>query len=250
MSKTFKGGDYPGKKAPEWQKETGQTVVYPGENNQNITVSDTSICRLQFDIEKEMKPPVLFYYRVTNMYQNHRRYVKSFDQSQLNGEARTVTEIKGGDCDPLHAETQADGTSKPYYPCGLIANSLFNDTFNSPQLLNSDNGKNASEYTMTVGGIAWASDKDLYKETKYNTDDIVPPPNWRRKYPEYNSTLLPPNLHNDEPFQVWMRTAGLPTFSKLALRNNNQPMKQGRYSVDIWDGRTAFFSSLRRPQSF
>ena len=38
-----------------------------------------------------------------------------------------------------------------------------------------------------------------------------------------------------EEFQVWMRTAGLPTFSKLALRNDNQTMKAGNYQVDIDD---------------
>jgi hypothetical protein len=215
------------------------SVHYPQDGNApDIVVDNTKICRLKFNIDSDLKPPVLFYYRLTNFYQNHRRYVKSFDQSQLNGDARDAGQIKGGDCDPLSLDNGEGGTGKPYYPCGLIANSLFNDTFNSPKLLNpkGGNGTDPKTYEMTRSGIAWASDKDLYKQTKYKPEDVVPPPNWRRKYPEYNSTLLPPNLHNDEPFQVWMRTAGLPTFSKLALRNDKEVMEAGQYQIDVWDG--------------
>ena len=88
---------------------------------------------------------------------------------------------------------------------------------------------------MTTTGIAWSSDRALYKPTTYTFDQVVPPPNWRKMYPEYNSTLLPPNLQEWEAFQVWMRTAGLPDFSKLAKRNDTGTMDHGRYQIDIWD---------------
>lgn len=197
----------------------------------------TDICSLQFDIENDLTPPILMYYRLSNFFQNHRRYVKSFDQSQLNGDARTSSQITSGDCSPLATDENANG--RPYYPCGLIANSIFNDTLHQPLALNPAGGGNATNYTMTNKGIAWSSDKDLYKQTKYQTGDVVPPPNWRRKYgSEYNSSYALPDLHNDEAFQVWMRTAGLPTFSKLALRQDDksQIMSRGRYQVDIWAG--------------
>jgi LEM3 (ligand-effect modulator 3) family / CDC50 family len=32
---------------------------------------------------------------------------------------------------------------------------------------------------------------------------------------------------------VWMSPAGLPTFSKLALRNPNETMTAGTYQIDI-----------------
>jgi hypothetical protein len=223
---------------PQWTRLT-QTVNYGGGGRPNLFVADTKICRLEFDIENDMKPPVLLYYRLTNFYQNHRRYVKSFDQDQLNGVARTKDQIKNGDCTPLGMD---DDAGLPYYPCGLIANSLFNDTFNQPILLNplnaraNTNSSDTESYVMSQAGIAWPSDKDLYKKTKYTPDQVAPPPNWRRKYPTYNSSILPPDLSIDEPFQVWMRTAGLPTFSKLSLRNNTSIMRAGRYQVDIWDG--------------
>ena len=43
-----------------------------------------------------------------------------------------------------------------------------------------------------------------------------------------------PKLHEYEEFQVWMRTAGLPTFSKLALKNEAKDMKAGKYEIKIY----------------
>ena len=40
------------------------------------------------EVENEVKGPVYVYYQLDNFYQNHRRYVKSRDSAQLNGEYR------------------------------------------------------------------------------------------------------------------------------------------------------------------
>ena len=90
---------------------------------------------------------------------------------------------------------------------------------------------------MTTNDTAWSSDADLYKQTQYNYGDVLPPPNWRQVYPEYNDTAEFgfPSLHADDGFQTWMRTAGLPTFSKLMRRNDGDTMAVGRYQVDIYD---------------
>ncbi|PTD02906.1 Meiotically up-regulated gene 89 protein [Fusarium culmorum] len=150
-------------------------------------------CHLKFTIPEEMGPPVLFYYHLTNFYQNHRRYVLSFDREQLKGSKRSISDIRGG-----------------------------NDTWT---YLMSNNS-----------GISWDSDKDLYKKTEYSNDDIVPPPNWQKRYPNgYTDENPPPDLKNWEAFQVWMRTAGLPTFSKLYQRNNTQAMWPGTYDLVIDD---------------
>jgi hypothetical protein len=186
-----------------------------------------------------MKAPVLFYYRLTNFYQNHRRYVKSFQADQLKGDAVSNSTIQGGSCAPLeHNET----TGLPYYPCGLIANSFFNDTFSSPVLLNVQagnvqgaNGTFNETYAMNNNSdIAWGSDKELYGPTKYNYSLISPPPNWAAKWPHgYTEENPPINPAEDEAFQVWMRTAALPTFSKLSQRNDNDNMKPGTYRVTV-----------------
>ena len=227
---------------PKWcvRNET----VYFGKNNE--TSYNASVCRLQFYIPDDLAPPVLLYYQLTNFYQNHRRYVQSFDTDQLSGKFRSNQSIDGSDCDPLKTTTTTDAAgaqvTKAIYPCGLIANSLFNDTFSSPVLIQTSNSNaNQETYPMTHQGIAWSSDKDLYGATEYKYGEVVPPPNWAIQYPVYNDSFPFPDLHTWEEFQVWMRTAGLPTFSKLALRNDNQTMQYGTYTLEIHDCKWAPF---------
>ena len=62
------------------------------------------------------------YYGLQNFYQNHRRYVKSRDDSQLLG--RDVSTLNT-ECAPY----DKDQNGNKYAPCGAIANSLFNGTF-------------------------------------------------------------------------------------------------------------------------
>ncbi len=182
-----------------------------------------------------MAPPVLFYYQLTNFYQNHRRYVNSFFDKQLKGTKVDAGAVNNSPCQPL----TSNGTGIPYYPCGLIANSIFNDTFKSPVLLNTpgSSAQNGSIYVMqNSSNIAWSSDKALYGNfpQDMNYSSVAPPPNWQLRYPNgYSDKSPPPNLGDDETFMVWMRTAGLPTFSKLAQRNDTAPMTKGTYQVDI-----------------
>jgi hypothetical protein len=215
------------KSVPQWGRAT-EDYTWPSGKVQN-----TNVCILSFEIPNDVQPPILFYYRLTNFYQNHRRYVKSVDIEQLKGTARTVSEIDSGDCGPLDSVG-----GKPYYPCGLIANSMFNDTFTNLNATNpSQNENSPSVYNMTSDGISWAHEGDLYGKTKYKPSEVVPPPNWQEQYVDgsYESLKELPDLHTWEEFQVWMRTAGLPTFSKLALRNDNDVLRAGTYRLKIYD---------------
>ena len=194
----------------------------------------TFVCTLMFNIPNDLHPPVYLYYRLTNFYQNHRRYVKSLDSDQLKGTA--VKNSSLGACAPLDTDKHRNGTGNAYYPCGLIANSVFNDTFMSPVQLNGRDSTNGTQYMMKDTGIAWSSDSALYNPTKYDINKISPPPNWALRYPNgYTNSNPPPNLKEREDVQVWMRTAGLPNFSKLARRNDNETMACSTYRVDIDD---------------
>jgi hypothetical protein len=211
---------------PKWGKKLNETYRWPHTNHEEEGVD---VCILSFVIPENIRPPILFYYRLTNFYQNHRRYVKSLDIEQLKGKPRTADQIRGGECDPL--EVSPDGL--PYYPCGLIANSMFNDTFEN--LAAVGNNGEAQVYEMSDRGISWSTEKDLYGNTEYQWDKIAVPPNWKKQYPEDGyKTVGPPNLKEWEAFQVWMRTAGLPTFSKLAKRNDNDELKAGTYNLKIY----------------
>lgn len=223
-----KNSTLPVQEAPKWSRKEINATYY---NGTHLGASVPTIqCNITFGIENEMKPPVLFYYKLTNFYQNHRRYAKSFNTDQLSGTAVSASTLDSSDCTPLETDN-----GKPYYPCGLAANSLFNDTFGIPILQNVIGGNDASQpyYMNNNSGIAWASDRELYGPTKYKWADVAVPPNWRMKYGDVYTDDWHPDLQNDEAFQVWMRLAGLPTFSKLAQRNDTTSMQPGTYSLTV-----------------
>jgi len=213
---------------PSWYQEPIDHI-YSG-NYGSATVPSQQ-CVLQFHIPTDLTPPVLFYYQLSNFYQNHRRYVKSLSTDQLLGDFQDNDTIKSSACDPL----TKDDNGFAYYPCGLIANSIFNDTFTNPELLNAPGSDVPITYEMENNtNIAWDSDKALYGKTKYTHDQVVPPPFWQARYNngKYNSDDELPNLREMENFQVWMRTAGLPVFAKLYQRGN-KTMGSGDYRVNI-----------------
>ena len=44
---------------------------------------DRNPCTISIEVPKQMDPPIYMYYKLTNYYQNHRRYVKSRSDQQL-----------------------------------------------------------------------------------------------------------------------------------------------------------------------
>ncbi|XWS16555.1 hypothetical protein CRYUN_Cryun34aG0098500 [Craigia yunnanensis] len=151
-------------------------------------------CTRTLSVPKLMKSPVFIYYQLDNFYQNHRRYVKSRSDKQLRSMAY---ERETKSCDP--EGVSVDG---PIVPCGLIAWSLFNDTY----------GFSVKSKMLEVNknNIAWDSDK----EHKFGSD--VYPKNFQSGGliggAKLNSSIP---LSEQEDLIVWMRTAALPTFRKL-----------------------------------
>ena len=117
------------------------------------------------DVGWELAPPVFMYIALTEFYQNHRLYMKSHSTDQTGGKLfRTAKEITGecswlrfancdtarsvgtwtgtgnmadmnpdcrtpeGQRDPLIANAAADAQ---YFPCGLIANSVFSGAWSN-----------------------------------------------------------------------------------------------------------------------
>ncbi|KAL6925953.1 hypothetical protein ACO0SA_000562 [Hanseniaspora valbyensis] len=182
-----------------------------------------SVCTIQFTLVNELKHNLYMYYKLTNFYQNHRKYVESYDLSQLQGHAVNVSDLNDY-CKPLK---EIDG--KPIYPCGLIANSFFNDTIS----LKLENTGSGDDYTFSNSNIAWKSDKKIYKKTQYNPDDIVPPPNWYKTYPDGYTDDNLFDISEYEDLLVWMRTAGMPSFYKLKGKNENDNLAKGTYQITI-----------------
>jgi hypothetical protein len=169
----------------------------------------SSGCTLTINIVTTMKAPVYLYYKLTNFYQNHRRYVKSRSDPQLSGDDVSST----SSCDPL----EANSGGVPLYPCGLIANSFFNDTFTGMLTSNSINLNMTEDNKLWVKkGISWQSDRDKkFKELNVTGFSNVGP----------GGFVLP--RIDDEDFIVWMRTAGLPTFKKLYRKIEGRDLEAG-----------------------
>ncbi|KAI7896798.1 CDC50/LEM3 family [Mucor mucedo] len=184
-------------------------------------------CTIRFNTPIDINAPVFLYYRLTNFYQNHRKYVKSLSYNQLHGDVITAQEAASS-CTPV--STNTDG--KIYYPCGLIANSMFNDTFHV-SFVNPPGGQSNTTLNFDETGIAWPADKDRLATTQMNPNDIVPPPNWAKKYPNgyTENNIFKPQL--DEHFQVWMRTSWYPTFRKLYAAQRDFKLDTGIYEVTV-----------------
>eukprot|EP00158_Paraphelidium_tribonemae_P002209 Partr_v1_DN25196_c0_g1_i2_m76653 putative Cell cycle control protein len=108
-------------------------------------------------------------------------------------------------------------------------------------------------FTFLETGISWSSDAQKYAKTSYDATQISPPKDWiGRKY--RNVTLkntwaesgIVFDPTEDEHFQVWMRTAGLPTFRKLYGRSPTTDLPAGEYSMDIvYDFQVKGFSGTK-----
>jgi len=115
------------------------------------SVDQQAQCIIRFDVAADLPPVVLFYYKLTNFYQNHRRYVKSLDSNQLKGKFVSAKDLNNGDCKPL--AVASDG--RPIYPCGLVANSFFNGEANRNPSLSTINPQALFRHILAFGSPGW-----------------------------------------------------------------------------------------------
>lgn len=191
-------------------------VRYDNLSNCDLSINNSlsKDCSIELNIENKLEPPVMVYYQLENFYQDHRRYIKSRSTSQLKGEVLEVSQI-ADDCYPVVRvsdlytnKTIGNYTldpDAPANPCGLIAKSLFNDTF---QLYSEE-----KRIPISERNIAWKTDYDKYQQPK-------------------DASMLQWTNVTDEHFMVWMRPAGLPDFRKLWGRIEDKILP-GIYRLDI-----------------
>ena len=171
-----------------------------------------SECQITLKIKNYMEKDIMVYYQLNGFYQNHRRYVKSKSDDQLNGKDITYEAMKDSqDCDPVITNKDMEKTisitnkelqeKDVAIPCGLIAKSFFNDNYKKWELLSKFEDDNNHEIiNVNESNIAWKADKEL-------------------KYKNVNLDKQWIDMTN-EHFIVWMRPAGLPNFRKLWGRIN------------------------------
>lgn len=174
------------------------------------------ICAIPFDLHEDYERDVFLYYSLGNFYQNHRRYVISRDDGQLE---KGLIRAPSNDCKPLDYSWD----KKPIAPCGVIANSIFNDTFvlNYMKIDRFDYIGSQVLVPLKQRDIAWPTDiSSKYKNPDNMTyaflNFSVKPPNWPT-----SAYLLDPNdpTNNgylNERFMVWMRVSG--KISNIVMR--------------------------------
>eukprot|EP00249_Psilotum_nudum_P015844 c25549_g1_i1 orf=535-1635(-) len=172
-----------------------QRLQYIQDDTKNKT------CQRVLKVPSHMKQPIYVYYQLDNFYQNHRRYVKSRSDKQLLDGAS----VSSSDTDNCKPEKLLG--NKTIIPCGLIAWSLFNDTYQFKI--------GGQSLHVNKKGISWKSDR----EHKFGKN--VYPANFPNNLSTNTSLIggasldLNKSLSEDEDLIVWMRTAALPTFRKL-----------------------------------
>jgi len=181
-----------------------QDCHLPAERNQG-----TRVCNLTMTLEQDMNSPVYVHYGLTNFFQNYQSYLSDRDSRQLHGTTADPT--------PGYCKYYVKDGDDTYLPCGLMANSMFNDTF---KLMNPD-------LEMREDQIAWEVDRTF----RFRNPDGYPEicdDNYLCLYELYPGIISREDGFKDEHFMVWMRAAALDTFMN----------KYGRIDQDLKKGDT------------
>ena len=189
--------------------------------NQEYTFSLTNkTCRIQFKIPKKFKAPIFVYYKLKNFYLNHRKIIESKNWKELRGEEVNTK----ASCKDAYLMGEMFSRNSPYYknewghnfsendvasPCGLLARSYFNDSYN----ITFDNG---TYIYINESGIA----NQYLKKNFYK----------RRKNYQVTQWIDVENEH----FINWMSTETFSTFRKLWGRINID-LEPGNYYLIVHD---------------
>lgn len=199
--------------------------------------AQTCNCVKDFTLKENVTKNVILYYQLTNFFQNHRRYVKSRDLKQLGGKRATTDELDSK-CEPWRMD---NATRTNIWPCGAIANSMFNDTIT----LKKKNGQEFEKVPLLNTGIAWPNDKStkfrnpVGKTLEKAFEGTVKPLHWSKEIWELDPKNPENNGFQNEDFIVWMRPAAFPHFRKPYRRvDHNQPgfqenLSAGDYQLHI-----------------
>lgn len=183
--------------------------------------SAVKACVLRVSIPKKTTGKTFMYYGINNMYQNARRYARSRSFGQLMGQSLSTEKLQGecGTCkkdvcrfDFFNRDAPVAGqnnTFEPIVPCGLTANSRFNDTFT---LCHDERCERPVNWTDQ--NIAWPTDRSqLFKAGSSNSAS--------------DNALI-----TSQDFMVWMRLAPYRKWTKL-YRRIQEPLEKKDYFVRV-----------------
>ncbi|KAF1758724.1 hypothetical protein GCK72_015184 [Caenorhabditis remanei] len=220
--------------------------------------NETFQCAYNIILDQDYTGDIKFYYGLNKFYQNNRLYFNSRNDQQLRGK---INEIDG--CDPLQY-VDVNGTKVPIAPCGFVANSMFNDTFQLFYMNGTTNGTTRVPWT-TRGVLGETEMKRKFRNpvraANQTLCDVfqgtIQPPAWRYPICQLGVNSTDPDVgigFENIDFMVWMKVAALPKFRKLYRVLNKQVdmfsngLPRGTYQlvinynypVDMYDGDKSF----------
>ncbi|KAF8374875.1 hypothetical protein PRIPAC_81304 [Pristionchus pacificus] len=224
------------------------------------------VCVFPIELKNNFTNPVKFYYGLDGFYQNSRLYMASRSEMQLHGK---LDDTDG--CSPLEMMVDpTDNIKKPIAPCGVIADSLFNDTFSLHTTPDASTPSTLVPFTAR-GIVSDYVRKQKFKNPDYGENETlcdafkgtVRPPSWQRDV----CTLGAPTTADEAEREsvgtgflnidliVWMRAAALPKFRKIyrvldtEVDNYSGGLAAGNYTLRVfynyptaaWRGRKFFY---------
>ncbi|KAF4724028.1 hypothetical protein FOZ63_027789 [Perkinsus olseni] len=169
------------------------STVHSSEYRKDYTTSAVDgVAVIEIAIDTDMEAPIYVYYELSNFYQNHRLFIDSRSDAQL----ANPTAVRPGadppaECEP--ATKSAEG--KIYYPCGLVARAVFNDSF-----LMDVRKRNTSEWRRAnlneeAEVIAWQPDLE------HRFQNLLP---GAPAAAAAGSSVADARIRNDEIFDMWL----------------------------------------------
>ncbi|KAG6963515.1 hypothetical protein JG687_00006521, partial [Phytophthora cactorum] len=163
-------------------------------------------CYVHLKLPNDIKSPARVFYELEGYYQNHRRFVSSVIRTQFTDEWRPETATSTLECHPMKtisSELCTVGTCEPtsaakqreFFPCGIVANTLFNDIFWLHEGV-LPSGKKLSRTDMTSKSIArtYAAHNNKNPTWDVSSDAYLPVwlnPNMSRIIPPLTGSTAP-----------------------------------------------------------
>ncbi|GMF64772.1 unnamed protein product [Phytophthora lilii] len=179
-------------------------------------------CYVHLKLPNDIKSPVRVFYELDGYYQNHRRFVSSIIRTQFTDEWRPNTGTSMLECYPMKTitselctvgacESTTAAKQRELFPCGIVANTMFNDIFWLHEGV-LPSGKKLSRTDMTSKGIArtYAAHNNKNPTWDVSSDTYLPVwlnPNMSRVIPPLTGSTAPHITSDYTNSTAWVHDA-------------------------------------------
>jgi len=220
---------------------TENSKIFSQEFSYDSTCINGQTCQFNHVIQQDISAPIYFYYKLTNVYQNHRTFVTNIDLAQVGGEYVASVPCKAylPDEDYCFPEPIVDA-GKTLVPAGLQGWSFFNDKINITISNDEEvcNDGSVGSECLDKSDIALAVDKEFrfgddsgVFDPQYNTREFHDLTNSDDEILRHGDSI--PEL-TDQSLMVWMRYAATKDFTKLfgVINHDLKANDNVQFSID------------------